>query len=47
MSSKKKSSKLVKQEALALVTSNLQILCSLCNKGKSNWDQTDWRPNKR
>lgn len=23
---------------------NLQILCALCNKGKSNKDTTDWRP---
>lgn len=28
---------------LALDISNLQILCSLCNKGKGNWDQTDFR----
>src|SRR6185436_12827897 len=29
---------------LALVESNLQVLCSPCNHGKGNWDQTDWRP---
>lgn len=28
---------------LALVESNLQILCAVCNHGKGNWDQTDWR----
>lgn len=28
---------------LALVESNLQILCDVCNHGKGNWDQTDWR----
>ena len=28
---------------LALVESNLQVLCSACNHGKGNWDQTDWR----
>lgn len=28
---------------LALVESNLQILCEECNHGKGNWDQTDWR----
>lgn len=28
---------------LALEFSNLQVLCSLCNRGKSNTDQTDWR----
>jgi 5-methylcytosine-specific restriction endonuclease McrA len=28
---------------LALSESNLQVLCSACNQGKSNWDQTDWR----
>jgi Restriction endonuclease len=29
---------------LALRLDNLQILCAQCNLGKSNWDQTDWRP---
>lgn len=28
---------------LALVLSNLQILCGDCNHGKGNWDETDWR----
>jgi 5-methylcytosine-specific restriction endonuclease McrA len=28
---------------LALDVSNLQILCGDCNKGKGNWDMTDWR----
>ena len=28
---------------LALVESNLQVLCKGCNHGKSNKDQTDWR----
>lgn len=27
---------------LALVKSNLQVLCSDCNMGKGNWDQTPW-----
>ena len=30
--------------ALELELSNLQILCADCNLGKSNKDQTDWRP---
>jgi hypothetical protein len=30
---------------LALDIENLQVLCSSCNHGKGNWDQTDWRPN--
>lgn len=29
---------------LALDIKNLQILCNVCNHGKGNWDQTDWRP---
>lgn len=29
---------------LALDPDNLQVLCSLCNKGKAAWDRTDWRP---
>lgn len=29
---------------LALIFSNLQVLCRDCNKGKSNRDSTDWRP---
>lgn len=28
---------------LALVEENLQVLCNVCNHGKGNWDQTDWR----
>lgn len=28
---------------LALVKSNLQVLCGVCNHGKGNWDETDWR----
>jgi 5-methylcytosine-specific restriction endonuclease McrA len=28
---------------LALDESNLQVLCAVCNHGKGNWDQTDWR----
>lgn len=29
---------------LELVFNNLQILCKNCNQGKSNIDETDWRP---
>ena len=28
---------------LALEEGNLQILCGVCNHGKGNWDETDWR----
>lgn len=29
---------------LALDAANLQVLCSTCNLGKSNTNETDWRP---
>ncbi len=32
-----------KRPELALVESNLQVLCKSCNMGKSNKDNTDWR----
>jgi 5-methylcytosine-specific restriction endonuclease McrA len=32
---------------LALVESNLQVLCEACNHGKGNWDDSDWRPMSR
>jgi 5-methylcytosine-specific restriction endonuclease McrA len=28
---------------LSLDLNNLQPLCGPCNKGKGNWDRTDWR----
>jgi len=33
-----------KYPALELVFDNLQVLCEPCNMGKSNTDETDWRP---
>jgi 5-methylcytosine-specific restriction endonuclease McrA len=35
-----------KYPRLALDINNLQILCEPCNKGKSAWDETDWRNQK-
>ena len=29
---------------LRLNPDNLQVLCPACNKGKNNWDETDFRP---
>ena len=29
---------------LRLDPENIQILCEVCNHGKGNWDETDWRP---
>ena len=29
---------------LQLDLENLQVLCGACNRGKSNVDETDWRP---
>jgi 5-methylcytosine-specific restriction endonuclease McrA len=36
-----------KYPELALSFENLQVLCALCNKGKGNWDETDWRPQQK
>ena len=35
-----------KYPSLADMPTNLQVLCWDCNIGKSNRDQTDWRPNE-
>ena len=35
-----------KYQYLQLCFDNLQLLCEDCNKGKSNKDETDWRPKK-
>ena len=35
-----------KYPELALDFDNLQVLCEACNLGKSNTDETDWRPHK-
>lgn len=32
-----------KYPELELDPNNLQILCKKCNRGKGNWDETDWR----
>lgn len=32
-----------KYPELAMNINNLQVLCSPCNHGKGNWDETDWR----
>jgi hypothetical protein len=34
-----------KYPELALISSNLQVLCRDCNLGKGNKDSIDWRPN--
>lgn len=36
----------IKFPELALDFENLQVLCSTCNRGKGNWDETDWRPDQ-
>lgn len=33
-----------KYPELALISTNLQIMCKNCNLGKSNSDEIDWRP---
>jgi len=33
-----------KRPDLALCFDNLQVTCNVCNHGKSNWSETDWRP---
>jgi len=33
-----------KYPELTFVFENLQVLCEDCNVGKSNLDETDWRP---
>ena len=33
-----------KNKLLELAFTNLQVLCRQCNLGKSNWDDTDFRP---
>lgn len=35
-----------KHPNLSLVFDNMQILCEDCNIGKSNLDETDWRPDE-
>ena len=32
-----------KHPELALDLDNLQVLCEVCNHGKGNWSETDWR----
>ena len=32
-----------KNWSLRLDPKNLQVLCEVCNHGKGNWDETDWR----
>lgn len=33
----------LKYPHLALEKKNLQVLCSMCNRGKGSWDETDFR----